>query len=1631
MYPVIINKIQDKRDNHFSTYKQVTGTSYACATLGKIGYKLQLTKETLDLEREDDTSIIPTVNYWLDKVFPNTRDENGEVKSWDTDWCYEIRMNNTPESIAFALSYQRVNTQINYDKDDSFLEIIPSTTLSGQPSYDLTLNTYDNGTASIAVQNDIRRSDIIYDEPYVSQWEDKDGVLTPVKVTGTQEKARIINCENSNKYNITQDIAEAFEVYCYYEYKTDSSGKFLKTWTDENGKIWTGKKVVYYNNAIDIENPLQLNYQYNLQTITREADSENLYTKMYVTPIASETMTNGYVTIADATANPNMDDFILNFDYLDKIHGLTELQKDEIPAYEYNLRQINREIFNINNTLLSVSADLEDIKAKAAGTDKERTSAADTYEKYEYQIINGVYGDQAHMQQEQGRYLVWVPDQEGAAHGSVKIFEGLEATTLIGFYKNSRDDNAPNFGYYNKQYFLFTASPIDDEHPANLVQSSGNIIEDISDTSKYYYVLDDYGYVIDIYTNLQNVSANDRGIAYLAFTYTPNNKYAAVAATYKQEMERAQDAYEQYIAKQEEIQKRYDELEEQLNNKLAEKEQLNKRFSAIMGPALREGYYQPDEYDDAVQSYTIPITSTTSGDQSGEFIWDNELFDGEDRPYYESDQVERVYNYYVNLTDIYGDITDPNEVALRFYPGPVTVTLGDGASLVPNNYSISWKNSIGIYYGSLDYELPGGSKLTLNMEDALKPFIKCVFKAEKILANYRDYLTNNGVSESCLNDRFSIKYNMNNNQLYQAIKLIEYGVPSSVVDQLLETDKKNQEVVRECRNIINDILQEKSTYITRDELLGRFNSENYDDDENYPFEKSVLAEYLGKYDENSNAKHLKRPIVSAAEMQEAGYDIEEGAQCTSYTSMFIFGDRATIGDMVDFQYGKNLIVHYTPILNKYSSEDETIILSDTQARQYFEKLLALDEDLMYADAHGVKIEIGGAEKDISNIIYRIAECGDTAYSISNDIVVEEQNFDIPWHILEETYYLSDDDKFLSFIQEQEEEHEEQEEADEDLEERTTYIYLSLKKPAQDLIPVLGLFSNIYEYSAYAGAGFWYGFAKDNNNSVFPMAVLNDFYKNDPDNPISNYNIKKYTIGKTDYSEPINTAQQFNDSLTYVVPRIKITKDNVMYNTETFQINKNELGDSLTKFVDYRILLRQLVPHVTLKVTLNNSIGQILNGSYILKYDCSNANEMLYLDAIKVAKENSQPKYSYTIEVANLPEYRDEYKLGQLVTINDYQLGVYNANGYINAIEFDLDSPSKDKLTIENYKTKFEDLFGSISATNEAVKTNMPTFSAVASSFTSGGLGIRSEALQDALSKASYALEFLNSNMTIDTNGILVTNFTPYADGNYGKVLLSGGGLFVAKESDSNGNPIWLNAITPEGVNANQITSGTIDTNNIRIMANGTPAFQWNPDGIFAYKKKDGVYDTDTYVRYNQDGLLFNDKGFEAVKLGWDGLSIKAQNGAVSLTATNGLEVFDGNNQLIQLGKRSADEYGLFIKDRNNNDTLVAKGDGTLWLKQKLSVGEGQNAIEIEHNNGSSSIGTAAFASGPMGTGWRVDGEGNATFNNINARGKLSAVVFEYQTVSSVGGNLYIAPTILIDGEIDNINSSQNGGLENE
>lgn len=135
--------------------------------------------------------------------------------------------------------------------------------------------------------------------------------------------------------------------------------------------------------------------------------------------------------------------------------------------------------------------------------------------------------------------------------------------------------------------------------------------------------------------------------------------------------------------------------------------------------------------------------------------------------------------------------------------------------------------------------------------------------------------------------------------------------------------------------------------------------------------------------------------------------------------------------------------------------------------------------------------------------------------------------------------------------------------------------------------------------------------------------------------------------------------------------------------------------------------------------------------------------------------------------------------------------------------------------------------------------------------------------------------------------------------------------------------------------------------------------------------------------------------------------------------------------------------GKYLTENGNNYSFAVNEAGDLFASNvditgKIIATEGKiinNFIIGSENEGivifggnqniNSYIGTGLFSSGALGYGWKISQDGTAEFNNIVARGRIQSSVFEYNKISSVGGSLYIAPTIYMEnssGIITNSNS---------
>lgn len=1189
IYPFIVDKIIDKRDSHFAVYKEITCSGMAFSELGKVGYKLELNQEIFDIDQKTlrDTNpekadkMLPTLDYWLDKVFPNEKNSEGKIIKWLTPWSYEIRMD-----------------WKHYSSPD-------------------------------------RESTKMYDEPHITSWEvqkiedENNRLISKTLVSGGYEpgleKARYINCKNSNKYNITQDIAYAFEIFCQYEYECDTRGNFIKQYFDEDGLAYTGRKVVFYNRAIKSDSPINITYNKNLDSISRIVDSSEIYTKLYVPPIESSIMENGYVSIANTALNPTLDDFILNFDYLYQNNSISDYQLNCIKTYEASIHELNQNLINLSPVVEQLTIDINNLKSKISFTENEIATAKKSYEEYDDLYNSEINSTPIQKNINNPVSIIFVAEENYKR--AVFRLQGIDTTSIIGYEDYS----------YEKQIFSSGSNLIIVDSP-DLVRTD--------DTRNFYLIEDEYGYPKEIYASKDNTFLTDNNIVYLSLRYCPKNSYEAIRDQLSNKIKIKNN---ELINLNDQVKKKEETLEDKEQEQqdiITEKERLNHNLEIVLGPALREGYWTPsDSYEDQSQLISMEVSAKSNG-----IIFDEELFE------------EELLNYYYKKSE---DID----------------------------------NNLRTYY----------------------PFI--------------------------------------------------------------EISKEN------------------------------------------------LSKWTGKNIENLII-HLRNP------------------------------------------YGSFEITDTT----KLAAGWYYIIYNSTQKYYY-------------------NITVDGKPGDIVNLF------------------LDDNGFP--------NIKINDN----------------------------TYSATSFNGSATNLTTYFeGAGNYLGERLLYNNAGFFIGFYKKDGINT-PVIILNNIkipyekYSTIYTSFIGEENIEKIWE-KTD---KITNLPSDPDGAIFCYPRIVINENNVNYKSDRLILSISGKDEPLEKYKDYSILLRQGKPYLTLKLTSNNNISNILSNTYLLKLPISRANEMLYLDAKSVSRDNAYPKYSYELKIANTPNETDIYELGQLVYVSDYSIGIHAASGYVSGITLRLDKAQEDKIQIKNYKTKFEDLFSTITASSEAMRNNQQSYNIAAGSFNSDGT-INGSVLQNSILNNSISMNYSNTNVEIDdTNGIVLTNSQPYLNGVYGQVKLIGGGIFLSNAIDASGARIWNTGITPNGINAALINAGQLDVEKIRIFAGNNIAFQWNGEGIFAYKQDKGSVDLNTYVRYSDRGLQFIQGEHAAVDLGWNGLLISTQDGSTELTSEYGLTVYygekneEGNNYALRLGKFNEDqEYGLRLYKKDNDNyvpTLITSNDGELWLKDILTVGD--------------------------------------------------------------------------------------------
>ena len=622
VFEFVIVDVQDSHDSDVLTC-EVTCKGLAFQELGKIGYKINLSQANFELiyeewqkngswHKKDGTEIfsepIQNINYWCE--------EAGLIPLPDSEseirsrvWYYEICMN--------WASFE------------------------------------DGSTVN-------RASDIVYEEAFTSSWADS---LTPLAVEAYREKARAVEASNSNLYNITQSIAEKFGVFCRYHYLYDNNYHII------------GKIITFYNNFFyENETPVTFQYPYSSKSIKRKMESEDTVTKLFVMDTDNPGIMSGYSSIMDAPPNPTQEDYILNFDYLYKIHTISKEQYDAIKPYEQAMRQYNKSLQELQLKRDTYELQIPEYEAKAiiaersVDLDKEQIlqnnelrNALDVLDSEldGYIQLTSANPDQlVILKREDGTlYLNLANTNKGIKEDSIQIYKtisfstnGASLSNLITSFRCDHDE------YGNLTTISLLA-------PSELL-SSGVQVTKLYLLYKYdpqlYYDNIITMWQVKLFKDTQQLNEYRRKLGPTSLTDTTFNLDCYPTAT----------TLEQAFNKG--IYKLLDDVRAEIEAITVEKNAAIKAFERLMGPALREGYWQPQDYNDYGdhQSFTGAITTDDITADSGKTAiaaWDSKLFDEEDTLYYEFG-INQTIKYYpcIDLSAVFpnGIPTDLNEYSL-------------------------------------------------------------------------------------------------------------------------------------------------------------------------------------------------------------------------------------------------------------------------------------------------------------------------------------------------------------------------------------------------------------------------------------------------------------------------------------------------------------------------------------------------------------------------------------------------------------------------------------------------------------------------------------------------------------------------------------------------------------------------------------------------------------------------------------------------------------------------------------------------------------------------------------------------------------------------------------------------------
>ena len=585
---------------------------------------------------------------------------------------------------------------------------------------------------------------------------------------------------------------------------------------------------------------------------------------------------------------------------------------------------------------------------------------------------------------------------------------------------------------------------------------------------------------------------------------------------------------------------------------------------------------------------------------------------------------------------------------------------------------------------------------------------------------------------------------------------------------------------------------------------------------------------------------------------------------------------------------------------------------------------------------------------------------------------------------------------------------------------------------------------------------------------------------------------KFTVNNNVYETTANT-KTFDipiTSSTVTLSQIVKPPNHKLYNKAGNEISVNYLNATLDSALTYTLKSTSNAVGLVEQINRLQAEKDAITKEFYSKYsrfiqegtwsstEYIDSN-LYYLDALQVSNNSAYPQVSYNISVVEISELEGwenyNFDVGDKTTIEDEEFFGWNSTlkapareeVIVSEVEWHLDDPTSNSITVQNYKTRFQDLFQRLTATVQTAEYNEATYAKTSSILDANGT-LNQNLLLESLNDIRGQKQALTSDgsIFIDGDNIIIQNLNNTAN----RVLLNSEGIKVS----SDGGNTWATAIDGRGINIGEVYTGSLNTDLVTIGNKQNPSFKWDKYGISAYRKNQaGEYDLNTYVRFDEYGLygIKNGSNFKATSIEqieetahfgitWHGFFIRNSykgGGRVEITSDNDFRILttpegtDTEQEKIKIGAlewniggvkytdpttlpdhtEGPSLYGIRIKNDLGEPVFTTGDDGNIEITGTLNAnaGEFKGYVTVGQKDETPLTNPWIVISGgatddaaqeyglkaviqtsdfqeSAGHGWMINADGDAVFNNITARGAIKTAVFEYAEIQAVGG-LYI------------------------